>query len=172
MEEVPALIEEGRTTAEKYRAYSVSDRYPEEIVKSLEEEHATLVLLGTNLLVDAARQSGKPEMAKAAMEEMQSLNYEKTREQTVWKVKAKWAEVNGHKLDAMFMYRAAIDSRPGGYQTPPGDVDEVKESYARLWKELGGSDDGRQAWLTGMANAQIARMRDGRRPKRICRTGA
>jgi len=157
MEEVPALIEEGRTTAEKYRAYSVSDRYPEEIVKSLEEEHATLVLLGTNLLVDAARQSGKPEMAKAAMEEMQSLNYEKTREQTVWKVKAKWAEVNGHKLDAMFMYRAAIDSRPGGYQTPPGDVDEVKESYARLWKELGGSDDGRQAWLTGMANAQIAK---------------
>jgi cytochrome c biogenesis protein CcmG/thiol:disulfide interchange protein DsbE len=156
VDEVPQLIEEGRAAAERYRAYEGSDRTTEEVTKMYSDANAMRVLSGANLLVDAARQSGRPEMAKAAMEEMESLNYEKSEEPNIWKVKGKWAEVNGHKLDAMFMYRAAIDSRPKGFQMPPGDVDEVKESYARLWKELGGSDEGRQAWLTGVANAQVA----------------
>ena len=156
VDEVPALVAEGHATAKKYEAYTESDRYEEDMTKAFQDAQSLRVLLGANVLLDAARQSGKPEMAKAAVEEVESLKYEKVNDPTVWKVKAKWAEVNGRKLDAMFLYRAAIDSRPKGYQTPPGDVDEVQESYARLWKDLGGSDDGRQAWLTGVANAEVA----------------
>ena len=54
------------------------------------------------------------------------------------------------------MYRASIDSRSVGYKTPKGEVDESKEGYERLWKEFGGSEDGRQAWLTAIAGAPQA----------------
>jgi thiol-disulfide isomerase/thioredoxin len=156
-DEVPGLLEEGLANARKRDAVSISDRYADEMLKSLKLEHEFLTISNADLLVEAARQSSRPEMAKAAMEELAAQNIEeKSFQSRVWKVKAQWAELNGKKLDAMFMYRASIDSRSAGYKPPKGDVDESKEGYERLWKELGGNDDGRQAWLTAVASAQVA----------------
>jgi thiol-disulfide isomerase/thioredoxin len=156
-DEVPGLLEEGFANARKRDAVSISDRYADVMLNSLKLEHEFLTISNADLLVEAARQSSRPEMAKAAIEELLAQRIEeKTFQSRIWKIKAQWAELNGKKLDAMFMYRASIDSRPVGYKTPSDELDESKEGYARLWRELGGSDDGRQAWLTAVASAQVA----------------
>ena len=156
-DEVPGLLDEGLANAKKRDAVLISDRYADGMLKSLKLEHEYLAISSAELLVEAAKQLKKPAVAQAAMEELAAQKIEEKGFQSrVWKIKAQWAELNGKKLDAMFMYRASIDSRSAGYKPPKGDLDESKEGYERLWKELGGSDDGRQAWLTAVANAQVA----------------
>ena len=127
-DEVPVLIQEGRANAAKRDTVFVSDRFENTIPKSIKMEHEYLTMVSADLLVDAARQSGKPEMAKAAMEELAAQKIEEKGFQSrVWKVKAQWAELNGHKLDALLMYRASLDSRAPGYKMKPDEVDESKE---------------------------------------------
>jgi thiol-disulfide isomerase/thioredoxin len=96
------------------------------------------------ILVDAAEAMNKPEIAKSAMDSIADSKPEKPKQRTsLLAVKAKWAELNGRKLDALLLYRRVLDARPPDFKSPRDERDEVPERYDRLWKELGGTEEGK-----------------------------
>jgi thiol-disulfide isomerase/thioredoxin len=155
LEEVPALIAEGHADYKRRKDRAESDRQPDEITKSDAFGDLNMLLTEAEVLVDAAKESGKPEIAEDAMQRL-SVVKENARwfEIKVWAVKGKWAELNGRKLDAMLMYRASLDSRVVGYKVR-GKKDDAKEGYERLWKELGGTQGGSDAWVAAVAGAKV-----------------
>jgi len=66
---------------------------------------------------------------------------------TFWKTSAKVAEAEGHKLDALMAYQTALTFRPKSATPKPGKKDELSENAQRVWKELGGTEQGWQAYL-------------------------
>jgi thiol-disulfide isomerase/thioredoxin/Tfp pilus assembly protein PilF len=144
--EVPALIEEGWNS---YRHRSglafTSDREPAGLRKNRNDTDLFMKTTAALTLLDAAQQLKNPDIAKAAVEALAATNPDKPyKKYAMWTVKAKWAELNGRKLDALLMYRAALDSRPAGAK-PPGK-DDVATSFDRLWQELGGTAEGKALW--------------------------
>ena len=78
-------------------------------------------------------------------------------DQTVyWAAVAKVAEIEQRKLDALTAYQSALLFW-GPRSTPKsGKKDEVTESAERLWKELGGTDQG---WSAFLARHETSRTR-------------
>lgn len=64
-----------------------------------------------------------------------------------WRTVAKVAEVEHRKLDALTAYQTTMSLRLKGSAPSPGSKDELMESTQRLWKELGGTDQGWRAYL-------------------------
>jgi thiol-disulfide isomerase/thioredoxin len=156
-EEIPTLVAEANEADAERRLIIDSDRMPDEVTKNRAMMKVYQLLRTTDLLVEAATQLHNPEIARAAFDELSQQKIDMPFMQTdIWKIKAKWAELNGHKLDALLMYRASLDARLPGFKIRGKATDESKDGYNRLWKELGGTDDGRQAWLTAIAGAKVA----------------
>jgi thiol-disulfide isomerase/thioredoxin len=157
VEEVPDLIAEGRVSYARWNGRIISDRESDELLKSIANNETWVLLTEADLLVDAARALQKPEIAKAVMEKVAAEKIEgKYFQVRVWEIKGKWAELNGKKLDALLMYRASLDSRVVGFKVRGKKKDEAKEGYERLWKELGGTDSGADAWLVAAASSKAA----------------
>lgn len=156
VEEVADLVAEGRAEYTRRQDRPISDRETDELRKALATNDTWVLINEAELLVDAARALQKPQIAKAAMDKLAEEKIDvKYFQIELWEIKGKWAELNGRKLDAVLMYRASLDSRVVGYK-PRGKKDDVKEAYERLWKELGGTDSGNDAWLAATAGAKIA----------------
>lgn len=60
-----------------------------------------------------------------------------------WQAVGKVAEAEQRKLDALTAYQTALSFRT----TKPANKDELSDNTQRLWKELGGTDQGWQAYL-------------------------
>jgi thiol-disulfide isomerase/thioredoxin len=67
---------------------------------------------------------------------------------TYWQATAKVAEAEGRKLDAYTSYQTALSFRPKSGAPKPGKKDELADNAQRLWKELGGTDEGWNAYLS------------------------
>lgn len=65
-----------------------------------------------------------------------------------WKWNGRLAEAERRKLDALMSYQTALSFRPKTDRKNSDEKDELADDAARLWKELGGTDDGRQALLS------------------------
>lgn len=157
VEEVPELIAEGLASFERWNARMVSDRETDEFRKSIAMSETWVLLTEADLLVDAARALKKPEIATSVMDKVSAQKIEgKYFQVQAWEIKGKWAELNGKKLDALLMYRASLDSRVVGYKVRGKKKDEAKEGYERLFKELGGTDSGADAWLVAAAGSKAA----------------
>jgi len=65
------------------------------------------------------------------------------KQRTYWQTVGKVAEIEQRKLDALTAYQTAISFN----LTPAGKDDEVTANTQRLWKELGGTDQGWKAYL-------------------------
>ena len=64
-----------------------------------------------------------------------------------WQTKGQLAEKQGHKMDALVDYRNALTAFPP--RRPRGDSrEEVMADARRLWKEMGGTDQGWSDWET------------------------
>ncbi|HEX7774353.1 MAG TPA: redoxin family protein, partial [Pyrinomonadaceae bacterium] len=69
--------------------------------------------------------------------------------QTVyWQAAAKVAEIEQRKLDALMAYQTALFFQNKRSKPAPGKKDELTETTERLWKELGGTDQGWNAFLS------------------------
>jgi thiol-disulfide isomerase/thioredoxin len=154
---VPKLIAEGRENYKRRTQANESDRTVDELKKEESNQDMFVLFEEADLLLDAAKQLADPVIAKGAVDEVSRLKIDGSYfEMQSWKLKGKWAELNGRKLDALLMYHASLGARPVGYKVRGKKPDEVKEGYDRLWKELGGSDDGKGAWLQAVAGAKVA----------------
>ena len=61
---------------------------------------------------------------------------------------AQLAAGEGRKLDALAFYQTSLRLMYGRYSTPPNFADlEAGKQAGRLWRELGGTESGWQAWL-------------------------
>ena len=138
--EVPALVADGLKSYHTPWGSLTSDRQTDESRKDAADLDFFMKSEEARILLDAAQQLKKPAIAKSAIDSLADAKPEKPGQQsTLWSLKAKWAELNGRKLDALLMYRAALDARPASEK--PDTDDELAASYTRLWSELGGTPD-------------------------------
>jgi thiol-disulfide isomerase/thioredoxin len=147
IETIPALMKNGI-------AYQKEHTFDSDLYKNGGNSDADAELgveiRAADLLSDAAQKLHRPEIAATAVTSLQSLSpkngYSKSE---IWKVRAKFAELEGRKLDALALYRMAIQERPADANV--GDHDELAENEQRLWKELGGTNEGYPLWRTQTA---------------------
>jgi cytochrome c biogenesis protein CcmG/thiol:disulfide interchange protein DsbE len=145
--EIPGLIKEGWTSYGVPGTAATSDRETDEVKKNRNESRLFMNIEAAGILLGAAEQLKQPELAKSTVEALADAKPEQPDEQSsLWMVKAKWADLNGRKLDALLMYRAALYARPRDLQPPAGEPNEIAENCDRLWKELGGTAEGENLW--------------------------
>ena len=71
---------------------------------------------------------------------------------------AQLAAGEGRKLDALAYYQTSLRLMYGRYSTPPNFADlEGGKQASRLWKELGGTESGWQAWLESIRTTPTPR---------------
>ncbi len=138
---VPGLVERGLAVYNDQ--INVSDLVDNGVSPELDQ---LMINIGAaDLLAGAARQLRNPEIARSAIASLQNASpdyaYYKS---LLWSARAKFAEAEGRKLDALTMYHTAVLSRAPDAQV--GKKDERAENEQRLWKDLGGSDAGYAAW--------------------------
>jgi hypothetical protein len=63
-----------------------------------------------------------------------------------WQRMGDLAHLEGRRTDAMTFYQNALFARPSA--PPAGQKDELGEKARALWTEIGGSNEGWQAWFT------------------------
>lgn len=137
---VPELIRQGQSFYQELQVHS--DRSTESDGGAATDLFVQ-IQAATHLL-QAASLSKNPEIAKAAIAELgnttttdASLNFE------LKVLRAKYAELERHKLDALVLYREAQEQA-----TPvnSGEAKDIAEAQQRLWKDLGGSDATLAGW--------------------------
>jgi len=162
-ERIPGLVNKGLAEMEKWeKPGSRSDLFPSE-----NDDFDNLSYtrwFGMPLLAEAYAKLKQPEKAREALLWLsEALKKEKPDEKakaskkasyashqvTYWQTVAKVAEAENRKLDALTSYQTALSFRPKQNATAGGDTkkDELADNTKRLWKELGGTDDGWQSYL-------------------------
>jgi thiol-disulfide isomerase/thioredoxin len=140
-EQVPALVNQGLATESLMQGLP-SDNESADWHKSVSESDAYMAREAASILLDAAQQLHEPEIAQSAVAKVEAQSPEKPAgKSSQFQVEAKWAELQGRKLDAFLLYRAALDNRPESEK--PKKDDELPQNTDRLWKELGGTDASR-----------------------------
>ncbi len=139
VDQVPQLVEEGWASFRRMSMSAPSDRDPDNLRKGDAANEAYVTRQAASILLDAAQQLNKSDIAKEAIAKVEALKPDKPFEKSSqFEIEAKWAELHGRKLDAFLLYRAAIDTRTDSPRPPKKD--ELAENMDRLWKDLGGTD--------------------------------
>jgi len=74
-----------------------------------------------------------------------------------WGLRARAAEFQGRKQDAMAFYQSALLARLTAQEKPEtGRKDELADSAHQLWKDLGGTEEGWQVWYGRSANDLVS----------------
>ena len=160
LESVPALLQKGLEEVERIeKNQGVSDLYPRDdsIMSSLKYSR----LEAWPMLADAYARLKQPDKAREVLAQLagilQKLQTNDTQkrvfayEQTVyWQATAKVAEAEQRKLDALTAYQTALTFR----MMKPANKDELSDNTQRLWKELGGTEQGWQAYLARSEGAK------------------
>ena len=132
-EQIATLVDEGLKSYRYAARFQSSDRRED-------QDESSVQVTAADLLLDAATQLHQPGIAKAAVEALKegptSNHY------NILRIRARFAEAEGRQLDALILYRAALDARSG----PAPKTDELAANVDRLWKELGGTPAAREAW--------------------------
>lgn len=170
LESIPALLLKGLNEIEQIeKRNSGSDLYPRG-----DPEDGNLRYVRSEawpLLAEAYARLKQPEKAREVLAQLAGLS--KRREQATdaqkrsfdygqmvyWQAAGKVAEVEQRKLDALTAYQTALVFR----RIKPTGKDELSDNMQRLWKELGGTEQGWQAYLarteapkSKLATAEVA----------------
>ena len=162
LERVPALIQKGLEETERIEK---STRGGDLYTREEGDEDGNMRYLRWQswpLLAEAYARLKQPDKAREALAQMaDALKKEKPGDKakermrsgyannqvTYWQTTAKVAEAEQRTLDALMAYQTALAFRPKSAAPKPGREDELGESAQRLWKELGGTEQGWQAYL-------------------------
>ena len=144
LDRVPGLIADGLKSSAQHE-HQQSDREPDERRISAADTQFFVETQGAEILIDVAKELKNPGIAKALVNKVAAARPEKGYvRMTRWNVMARFAELEGRKLDALLMYRAAMEAVASNYRAPRKD--EIAGNVERLWKELGGSAAGWELW--------------------------
>lgn len=161
LESIPAMILKGINEIERLeKSRGVSDLYPRE-----EERDGNLAYTRWRswpILAEAYAKLKQPARASEVLAEMaEALKKKEPGEKATddqkrsytysagiyWQAVAKVAEAEQRKLDALTAYQTALTIRSKSSAPSAGSKDQLMENTQRLWKELGGTDQGWRAYL-------------------------
>jgi thiol-disulfide isomerase/thioredoxin len=158
LERIPELLQKGLAEVVKLDARdSGSDLYPRE--EGSDDGNLKWVRRESwPLLAEAYARLKQPAKAREILAQMaedlkqqKPADKEKTgyayQQATYWQTVAKVAEAEQRKLDALMAYQTALAFRPKSSTSKPGLKDGLSENAQRVWKELGGTDQGWEAYL-------------------------
>jgi thiol-disulfide isomerase/thioredoxin len=159
LNQVPKLVEQGLRSYHEQRNHS--DRFK----NTGDSQEWFVTMSAAGVLVDAAKVMGRPQIAEDAVAELQAFSpTEPYYKFLPWSLRGKFAELEGRKLDALLMYRAAIQYRPA--DATPSDKDEISEAEQRLWKELGGSNASSDLFVKKADRLEITKQSDWTKPEK------
>ena len=106
-------------------------------IKKYDQAHELLAKLGPSLLKDKPADSD-PESEKRQFRQVEYM---------YWNNMGKWARAAGHKLEVLTYERNSMLADPDTNLNP--SMEQYRTSSLReLWKEVNGSEDGFEAWMT------------------------
>jgi thiol-disulfide isomerase/thioredoxin len=134
LDQVPALIEDSyRTMMERQNVFLNDDR------NDVSDSTDYFKIEKVRILLDYYAVTKDAAKAHEAIASLVLKDAGKVKSQFL-ALKAKAAEIEGRKLDALMLYRSALDTRP--VASAPAGKDKVAEDVERLWEELGGTPEG------------------------------
>jgi thiol-disulfide isomerase/thioredoxin len=159
LDAIPQLVTQGfKESEDEFSTYS-----PE--AKKLEQGNLNeRYWIGWSTLADVYLKTNQPREAREVLIQIDAFlrkhqpdnltpegrRYFAEQSRTYWEKMGHLAELENRKLDALSYYQTALASI-----SPPlkaGRKDRVIEEALKLWKELGGTDEGWQAWLAQAAS--------------------
>ena len=161
LEDIPALLQKGLTEIEKIE----KNNRPSDLYTRGEEVESNLSYTRWEtwpLLAEAYARTKQPAKASEVLAQMaDALKQKEPREQSkdaqkraytyyqgiYWQAVGKVAEVEQRKLDALMAYQTVLALRTNRSATKSAKKDELSDSVQRLWKELGGTEQGWNAYL-------------------------
>jgi thiol-disulfide isomerase/thioredoxin len=154
---VPGIILKGLADVEQFdKSTGQSDLYP----RPATDDFSNLKFMRLDawpLLAEAYARLKEPEKAQAVLAKLAEITAPKKssgplsdrekrsaayNESVYWRATGKVAEIEKRKLDALTAYQTALALNP-----PRGGKDELDDTVQRLWKELGGTDEGWKAYF-------------------------
>ena len=155
--DVPEMLLKGFKNAEQFnKSFGSSDLYP--ALRGADEGGMPryVRLDGWPLLAEAYARVKQPQKAQEVLAQLADLAVPKKPAESdqqkrsaaynqfvYWRAVGKVAETEQRKLDALTAYQTALSFQ----LSPAGKDDELTGNAQRLWKELGGTDQGWKAYL-------------------------
>ena len=159
LQNVPVLLQKALTDTERNeKSRGVSDLFP----RGEEVDFSYTRWRIWPLLAEAYARTKQPAKASEVLAEMAvdlkkkepgekaTDNWKRTYAYNAgiyWQAVAKVAEAEQRKVDALMAYQAALFVRPNSSVPSAGSKDELSDNTQRLWKELGGTEQGWRAYL-------------------------
>ncbi len=170
LDRIPDLVQRGfREVEDRARRDQESDRSPLGEKNYSEENLKQVYWMGWPILAESYVKTGQLSKAREVLRQMETtLAKQKPGEKAEagekrthnWHEAAYWewmgrlAEAENRKLDALAYYQNALTVRPPRTKKPTtDDPDEVAGKAQKLWKELGGTDEGWANWAKRGASA-------------------
>lgn len=176
LQDIPSLIQPAIAEIERFeKSRGVSDAFPQG--DEVEGNLSFTRWRSWPILAQAYARTNQPAKASEVLAEMaEALKKKEPGEKgsdakkrayaynagIYWQAVAKVAEIEQRKLDALTAYQTALSVRTKGATPAAGSKDELMDNTQRLWKELGGTQQGWDAYLarveskTKPASAEVA----------------
>jgi thiol-disulfide isomerase/thioredoxin len=136
MDEVPGLV---RESAHHYAEHGIDDREDENTQDEIRSQLQGVHMRQLRILLDYYATTKRLDEIKAIEAELETIEITKsTPKAALLSMRAKAAEIEGRKIDALALYRCAIAART---VTPPAGNDKMLEKAKQMWRELGGSPE-------------------------------
>lgn len=160
LEAVPAILQKGIDEIDRLEKHrNPSDVFPRN--EEMEGANSRFIRMDSwPMMAEAYARLKQPDKAREVLAQLAELVKPKESSkkdsqarnyaygQTVyWQTAGKVAEIEQRKLDALMAYQTALFFQSKRSTPASGKKDELTETTERLWKELGGTDQGMTAFL-------------------------
>jgi thiol-disulfide isomerase/thioredoxin len=136
---IPDWIEEGcRREANSSNSLlgQARENLTEEMKARADAQMSDLQIARARILLDYYDAIGQPAKSRSIEDGISGMNPPEWLKAALYEVRAKAAEMDNRKLDALVLYRAADELQPG---REAAHKQELRAKMDRLWNELGGS---------------------------------
>ncbi len=142
LDEVPRMVEKGYQAAVARARRFADDRYDEQTQNKWRNSLDSIAVERGRILVDCYSVTKEVEKARAVLDGIK-LSKPGNQKTGMLTLRAKVAELESRKADALVFFRAAMDTRT----TTPAGKDALAEDMRRLWKDLGGTPEGYRMFM-------------------------
>lgn len=151
VEAVPELVAQGLREFRQAEEERADDRTPEG-ERAPDAGNAFYVKTrAARILLEAAKRLNQPEIAASVVGELEAIQTENAaRRSHILEIRARLAELEGRKLDALLLYRAAQET------AARDEKEELGKHVERLRKELGGTEATKDVWERRERRVEVA----------------
>jgi thiol-disulfide isomerase/thioredoxin len=143
LDQVPTLIKQSYSAQKRFYELNLNDDRSDEQARMMAQKSMDFLHVeAAHILLDCYAVTKQLHKAKEVLAEFASSDTSKApMSHEVLSLRAQVSEMEGRKLDALMMYRSALEAR-GQFTQSSGERDKLSENVQRLWKEMGGTQEG------------------------------